>query len=240
MTKGDGILKASRTAIVIFLALTSVFFAGVRTTDISMSFSGTLEGTVTVPYIYGIENWPTQKYINNTIMDDLQDFLRQLVSSADTDYESFKAEGWPFRQYQVYVSYDNHYSDDSLLSFTIDYYQYTGGDHGITYKYPYNYNLRTGEDLSLGDIFLQAFDYSSLILSEINQKILENPEWFFEPSVDYLQPGTKFYLTGEDLVVYYGHYEIGPYAIGMPEFHIPLTLLKEGLADFFDGLTESL
>ena len=38
--------------------------------------------------------------------------------------------------------------------------RYTGGAHGLTTKVSYNYNLKTGKELKLKDLFKEGFDLS--------------------------------------------------------------------------------
>lgn len=228
-------LKIKKILVMSFLLISFLSFASIQTTDITMNFEKTLEGTVTIPYIYGLENLPTEDFINEKIMRDLRPFIRDLSAwaeeaEAEEAEADSKNEGWDFREYQIYTDYEIYHTDGELLSFTIDYYQYTGGAHGMTFRHSYNYNLKTGKELALNDLFKNQFDYSPIILTKINEKISEEPDLYFVESIDYLEPDVNFYVTEEKMVIYFPLYEIAPYCVGFPGFEIPLEQLKEGLA----------
>ncbi len=53
----------------------------------------------------------------------------------------------------------------------VTYYQYTGGAHGLTTKVSYNYNLKTGNELKLKDLFKEGFDYKSIIDKKVKEDI---------------------------------------------------------------------
>ena len=57
------------------------------------------------------------------------------------------------------------------------------------------------------------------------------PELGFK-TIDDNQP---FYLTDGGLVVYFGQYEIAPYYVGIPEFKIPFSRLKDSIEPRFTG-----
>ena len=122
------------------------------------------------------------------------------------------------------------YNQDGLLSITVDYYQFDGGAHGGTDRRPYNYDLTTGQELALQDLFKQGVKYMEIINREIRKQIAANPEggYFTQPDMEFktIADNQPFYLTDGGLVVYFGQYEIAPYAAGIPEFRLPFSLFK--------------
>jgi hypothetical protein len=77
----------------------------------------------------------------------------------------------------------------------------------------------------LGDLFAPGTDY----IAELNAKVadwLSKDEYMAtENSFETVREDQWFYLTGTDLVMIFGEYEIGPYSYGMPECSIPLSEL---------------
>lgn len=115
----------------------------------------------------------------------------------------------------------------------MDYYQFTGGAHGGTERRHYNYDLATGQEVALKDLFNQGVDYKKIINQEIGAQIKANPEggYFAQPELGFktIADDQPFYLADGGLVVYFAQYEIAPYAAGIPEFKIPFSLFKSGI-----------
>ncbi|MFW6148876.1 MAG: DUF3298 domain-containing protein, partial [Atribacterota bacterium] len=124
-------------------------------------------------------------------------------------------------------------NNDNCLSFYVEYYRFTGGAHGMTERKSFTYDLRTGLKLSLSDIFAKNVDYEKVILEEINSVIKEeledDPHLYFEDHLDSLDYNKGFYLTGDELVIYFQLYEIAPYYKGIIEFPIDRSLFGDGL-----------
>jgi hypothetical protein len=81
----------------------------------------------------------------------------------------------------------------------------------------------------LNEIFTPGYDYCSTINDFIYNKIQANPENFFEGDMGFkgIDKQQSFYIKDGHLVIYFGLYEIAPYAAGIQEFKLPL--------DSFDG-----
>ena len=112
------------------------------------------------------------------------------------------------------------------MSFSVFYYHYTLGAHGHTLQRAYNFNLVNGEEILLGDILKEKKDYVDIINQEIKRQIELSPqeyfsEWSVFQSISEEQP---FYLIEDGIVVYFGLYEIAPYASGIRYFNIPYSL----------------
>lgn len=130
--------------------------------------------------------------------------------------------------FQLYAEYSVTENKKDVLSFFIDYYQFTGGAHGITTKRAYTLDRKTGYSLTLDKLFKKGYDYKKVINSEIKSQISKDKEKYFDSGASFkgIDENTKFYLNGENLVIYYGSYEIAPYASGLPEFNIPLKMFN--------------
>lgn len=130
--------------------------------------------------------------------------------------------------FQLYAEYSVTENKKDVLSFFIDYYQFTGGAHGITTKRAYTLDRKTGYSLTLDKLFKKGYDYKKVINSEIKSQISKDKEKYFDSGALFkgVDENTKFYLNGENLVIYYGSYEIAPYASGLPEFNIPLKMFN--------------
>lgn len=173
---------------------------------------------VKYPAVQGMEGQAGQDRLNRMLDASVKKDIQEIKAGA----LALKKDGqlrYPFELVAVYrVSYNQH----GLLSFTTETYQYTNGAHGMTYRVSYNYDTVKGQPLMLKDLFVS--DYSGLdkTVAEVIRQIKQKPDIFFPTAAeDVKKAKPSFYLTGKGLVVYYGLYELAPYAAGFSEFSIP-------------------
>lgn len=118
------------------------------------------------------------------------------------------------------------YNNNSLLSLYFDKYEFLGGAHGMTYRMPFNIDLRDGSELELSDVFKPDSNYKDVIDKAIQAEIAKNPEGYFEPEMDGfkgIEDDQFFTLQLDGITVYFQLYDIAPYAAGIPEFKIPFS-----------------
>jgi len=180
------------------------------------------------PLVQGIKYKQVEEKINQTIQKDVLNFKAILQTESEKYLQGAKEEGWEIRKYEAFVYYIVHYQKDDLLSLSVFYYSYTLGAHGHILQRAYNFNLENGEEILLGDILKEKKDYVGIINQEIRRQMELNPqeyftEWSVFQSISEEQP---FYLIEDGIVVYFGLYEIAPYASGIRYFNIPYSLFE--------------
>ncbi|MCG2821958.1 MAG: RsiV family protein, partial [Candidatus Atribacteria bacterium] len=84
-------------------------------------------------------------------------------------------------------------------------------------------------EIILSDILKDKKDYIDIINQEIKRQVNLNPqeyfsEWSAFQSISQEQP---FYLIEDGMVIYFGLYEIAPYASGIRYFKIPNSLFGD-------------
>jgi len=178
------------------------------------------------PLVQGLKDKQVEEKINQIIQEEIINFKNQLQTESEEYLKSAKSEEWEIRKYIATTYYIVHYQKDDLLSLSVFYYSYTLGAHGYTLQRAYNFNLVNGEVILLGDIFKENKDYIDIINQEIKRQINLNPqeyfsEWSVFQSISQEQP---FYFIEDGIVVYFGLYEIAPYASGIRYFKIPYFL----------------
>ena len=178
------------------------------------------------PLVQGVKDKQVEEKINQTIQKDVLNFKEMLKTESEKYLQGAKEEGWEIRKYEASAYYIVHYQKDDLLSLSVFYYHYTLGAHGHTLQRAYNFNLLNGEEILLSDILKEKKDYVDIINQEIKREIELNPqeyfsEWSVFQSISEEQP---FYLIEDGIVVYFGLYEIAPYASGIRYFNIPYSL----------------
>jgi len=178
------------------------------------------------PLVQGIKDKQVEEKINQTIQKDVLNFKEMLQTESEKYLQGAKEEGWEIRKYIATIYYIVHYQKDDLLSLSVFYYSYTLGAHGHTLQRAYNFSLLNGEEILLNDILKEKKNYVDVINQEIIKQIELNPqeyfsEWSVFQSISEEQP---FYLIEDGIVVYFGLYEIAPYASGIRYFKIPYSL----------------
>lgn len=182
---------------------------------------------VIVPQLRGLESIDEQRYINNNIVINTEFNINEVVTIAKQYFENQVS---PLMPYQLFTRYTVT-NLESITSFYIDYYQFTGGAHGMTTRIAYNVDNSTGKELDLKDLFKEGYNYKSIIDNEIKKKIDKEPEKYFSGSDGFkgIKPNQSFYIKDNNLTIYFGLYEIAPYASGIPEFIIPLSSFNDNL-----------
>lgn len=186
-----------------------------------------LDINVIVPQVKGIDNKKQEDIINDKITKWTENWIDEVKQIAD---EYYKDKTAPLMPYQLYARYKVTNNSD-IISFYIDYYQFSGGAHGITNRIAYNIEKSTGKEMQLKDIFKDNFQYKNIINKEINKQISKDPDRYFtgKDGFNGVSDNQSFYIKNNTLVIYFGLYEIAPYAGGIPEFIIPNNLFEGNL-----------
>ena len=167
--------------------------------------------------------------INNEICEDIMKFknnvkkkamlykkiyTEKLLKSDEKNYVKY--------QYEVYINNEVAYERNNIISIVMTKYEFTGGAHGMTYLDTYNYNLLTGDRLTLENMFKPNVDYKEIVNKFITEEINNNPEIYFKGDEGFkgISENQDFYIDGDGIVIYFGLYEIAPYYVGIPKFKL--------------------
>jgi hypothetical protein len=195
------------------------------------SDSGTMGVDLKIPVLSGLDNNNIQANINTLWEKDALDLRDKMTDEIEAYVKENQQNDWPIRPYQLSTTFEETYQTEKMLSLYVDYYQYTGGAHGITDRRPYNINLEDGSRLALKDLFNANYDYQTIINEEIRKQIDAHPDSYFTGNMGFkgINPDQSYYLLNGFLVIYFSQYEIAPYAAGIPEFKIPLSKFQDGI-----------
>ncbi|MDY4252417.1 DUF3298 and DUF4163 domain-containing protein [Clostridium sp.] len=177
---------------------------------------------VKIPQIVGLNNEDKEKDINNEILDWTNMWIKE---TKDTS-EDLK----PNIPYELMARYTLT-NNEEILSFYIDYYQFSGGAHGITTRNTYNIDSKTGNKLMLRDLFKEGYDYKTYINTEILKQISKHPEYYFTGKEGFngIKENQSFYIKDNKIIIHFPYYEIAPYVTGMPEFEINYNIKDKNL-----------
>ena len=186
-----------------------------------------LDINVVVPQINGISNKKQEDIVNDKVIKWTENWINEVKQIAD---EYFKDKPSPLMPYQLYARYKVTNNSD-IISFYIDYYQFSGGAHGITNRIAYNIEKSSGNEMQLKDIFKDNYNYKDIINKEISRQISKDPDRYFtgKDGFNGIGDNQNFYIKNNKVVIYFGLYEIAPYAAGISEFIISNNLLEGNL-----------
>lgn len=185
-----------------------------------------------LPRIQTNDDSTLSKSINNEVLSFANNLKNKFESDSKEYASSAKKQGFPIRPYVLSSEYHVPYNQNGLLSIKNVFYEYTAGAHGYYYFHTYTLDFNNGKKLLLKDLFPNNYDYNSVITNEIMNQISIHTELYFPEYTENAQKlpvSYNFFIEPGYLVVYYNLYEIAPYASGIPEFKIPISLFGENI-----------
>ncbi len=167
-----------------------------------------------------IELYKTEYIRNNKMLAD-----ELAMQDEDMTDEELAAGNYSYSEVEILTGRVMHVQDD-ILSYGMEQYVYTGGAHGVSNRYFYNYDLRTGELISEEDIFIEGYEEKLADILRHNL-VAQNPEtqviddlYQTEYDVDKIVPNNNFYYTEDGIIYVFNPYEIAPYAYGETEIMV--------------------
>ena len=140
------------------------------------------------------------------------------------------ADVQPTQTYEISIESEGHASD-TLATYVITRSSYTGGAHGIYGIEYHTYSLKSGLEITTGDLFTES--QAERLDEVIRKKICETyhvttddelSELGFFP--EYIGATENFLIDDRGITFFYNPYEIGCYALG----GIEVTLTREELS----------
>lgn len=161
----------------------------------------------------------TEDYLNN--YKDLEDEYKAEVAKADET----PVGAW-FSYFEM-SSDDIAYNKNDILSYTVNFENYTGGAHGAHSFTNHVIDMKTGNLIKEDDIFIEGFqeDLAQILIDRIaKQNTVENPKeleniGFF--SIDEIFPNGNFLIDDNGITYTFNEYEIAAYVVGTTNVHLP-------------------
>ena len=123
-------------------------------------------------------------------------------------------------------------SSPHTVSYIFTIYEDTLGAHGNTFFHTFTFDTSTGISLALADVFLPGADYLDALSSLARAKLpaIIGPG----ADTDFITNGTvpdeknfaNFFFDGQDFVILFPPYQVGPYTAGPQTLRIPLSELS--------------
>lgn len=171
--------------------------------------------------------------------DELNSELEENIYNAIGEFDQLAQDSAqsmpPGVKSELHITQNVKRNSGGIISFFTENYTYFGGAHGNTTRYPLTIDTRQAEphNLELSELFTDD-GYIERINNLIDVMVEEDPDEYGELWAEpHITEGAKYeyYLTDEELVIWFPPYELSYYAKGFIEFPIRLTelsgLLKE-------------
>ena len=207
---------------------------------------------VTLNVAYAKGNQPEiEKAINQAIVHELFDMeglsIQQAADSFATKYaQEYKTNLAPLYAqdkgdnekrawYEYHYTIDTHTQGghDGAIVYLADVDYYEGGAHGIKQQLVLNFNAKTGERMTLKDVFLPGFEVrlSELLLDKLMEltgvnSIEELRAKNYLYAMD-MFPSDNFILGDDEITFIYNMYEIAPYSVGKIEISLSYSDVKD-------------
>lgn len=184
------------------------------------------------------EGFKGAEKVNEKVMNIYLNAIGQANASARSvkDFkEEMKASDEP--PFYPIASLDMNYGYaviGNILSVQLNVYSYAGGAHGMSQIINITSNIKTGEIYEFNDLFRENVDYKAKITDFILNEIEREDELYFpdyRETIENKNGGYEFFIDGDKLVVYFGLYDIAPYASGIRFFVIDSDDIKDLLKE---------
>lgn len=190
---------------------------------------------VAAPYFEGFKG---AEVLNRNIRNKLADSIGQANSAAkymkELDEKISASEGKTItHKISLDTTYD-YFKSGSILSLQFNTYYYSGGAHPTNWVDCYTVNTSTGELYTLKSLFKDNSGYVDYFASHILSTIEKAPDFYFKEyakTISDKEGNFDFYIDGNKLVIYFGLYDIAPYAAGIKRFVFTADELKDILKD---------
>lgn len=172
--------------------------------------------TIYYPELYGLSNLAVQEEINETIFE----LTWQLVK------EQYPLQGLEHFD-QIIGTYEIKTNERNIFSLSLSNYAISSqAAHGLTIMKSLTFNIDSGKNYTLADLFTPHSDYIELLSNHIQLQIKERDIPLLDGFTE-IRPDQDFYIADKVLVIYFQLYEITPYYIGLPMFPISVFALSD-------------
>lgn len=130
------------------------------------------------------------------------------------------------------VGYNIEYADDNLISVWFSHGFYTGGAHPNSYSFTLNFDLKTGKQLTLADLFKPGSKYlktiSDFCINDLKEDMsdMSDDDWIKTGAGPDLKNYGSWSITKKGILITFDSYQVAAYAAGPQEVLIPYDELK--------------
>jgi hypothetical protein len=166
------------------------------------------------PIVEGGPNLQAQQTINTRLMQEMQKLLASPYPPGTSAPPPMYTGGFEIKT-----------NERNVLSISLIMYNYTGGAHGMTYIKSLTFDVQTGQEYALADLFKPNSGYVVKINTDIRAQIAARQLPLLGEFTG-IKPDQDFYIADKALVIYFQLYELVPYVYGFPAFPISVYYLQ--------------
>ena len=172
----------------------------------------------TYPQVAGLDN-SVQQSVNKVISDYIKTASDQIISSSVGDTTAVGP-------YSESYDYSVEYKTKDLLSILMTGDDYTGGAHPNSVVKTFNFDMNTGTEIQLSDVFTSGSSYLNTLSSLTNSMLVASlgsaGDGFIDGGTTPIASNFKnFNFTDSGFKITFDTYQVAPYAMGTPDVTIP-------------------
>lgn len=171
--------------------------------------------TIEYPFIPNDSKDKVLVKVNNYIIDEVSRlFKNQVLLPEKVDF------------YEIFGTYEITVNKNDILSILFSMYTYVNkAAHGVTAYSSLTVNTKTGVVYSFNDLFNPKMNYVPIINAIAKQYIKDNNIQLIN-EYNGITPNQQYYLTENELVLYYQPYDYTPGYYGVFKIKIPYNKIK--------------
>ncbi|MHA6259426.1 polysaccharide deacetylase family protein [Sporosarcina sp. CAU 1771] len=149
---------------------------------------------------------------------------------------------------ELNISFETFSHQSGNYSFVLVNTSYSGGANGSTEIQSFHLNPKTGEEITIQDLFSSDDKHLELVSKLVREKLFEDPAYsksiYPEKAQLHTEPSwnnfSNFAVSDEEIYFYFDRYPIAAKSAGVPIVSIPLLELNSVLADVFKVVEEDV
>ncbi|MCX7747230.1 MAG: DUF3298 and DUF4163 domain-containing protein [Clostridia bacterium] len=166
------------------------------------------------PVIIGLGNMGIQQKMNNDILKLVNQLI---ITQGYYQNPQTQVTGW----------FEIKTNERGILSLSIGNYAYPPkAAHGMTYIKSLTYEVQSGRNYQLSELFKPGSDYVKVISDNIAVQIKERDIPLLD-GFKSISPNQDYYIADKALIIFFQLYEITPYYVGFPSFPISVFELQD-------------
>ncbi len=161
--------------------------------------------------------------IDTSIQEFIEDQRNEFLSEVNSFFGGEEPPGgWPDWKYELIIVYHDFHPFSEIVSFKFEGYSFTGGAHGSSVLHTKTFDLATGREYTLDQVFKRETPYLQT-LSQLTREQLQQQDKLGNDYQEFMvEPGTApdkenfthFVLKENSVVFYFEDYQVAPYAAG--------------------------
>jgi hypothetical protein len=184
------------------------------------------EIAVDYPVLSGVNPATETKFnelAKSRAMSGVADFRKAMMKQTAADLKNFPKG----MSNSMGVSYNVEFANENMVSISFLVSEYTGGAHGNYATDTLNFDLKTGKEIKLADLFQPGANYlkklSEYSINDLKTRLgeMSDEEWIKTGAGEKADNFSSWSLTKKGLMITFDPYQVAAYAAGAQTVIIP-------------------